>query len=249
MKYLCKECQTEFSDEGEANFHSYEVHSMEFEDCIQVVEEETLVGDSSEENPSEIDSMAEEELKDKIRAKLSVDAYMNGELTDTEEKMLISRLMGKASDKSVDKKAHDKTFARPVKTSEAFKEYYAGVIEKLQDESMIACPVCGGLWESLAKEETTILSDEKTKVGIPFNRIMHLKLKHEPIWNLIKSSFGVSAEAIPDARVSTTPNPENVSATNPEELSKEELAEVISESAELRKQFFRKWMKKLQDRD
>jgi len=57
-------------------------------------------------------------------------------------------------------------------------------------------------------------------------------------------------ERIPDERVSTTPNPENVSATeNPEELSKEELASAISESPELRKEFFRKWMKKLQDRD
>jgi len=58
------------------------------------------------------------------------------------------------------------------------------------------------------------------------------------------------AQKIPDERPSTTPNPENVSATdNPEELSKEELAQRISESPELRKEFFRKWMKKLQDRN
>lgn len=79
---------------------------------------------------------------------------------------------------------------------------------------------------------------------------MHIKGKHVPIWNFISDLFGMPAEKIPDERVSTTPNPENVSATeNPEELSKEELAEAISSSPELRAQFYRKWIKKLQDRN
>ena len=245
MKYLCKECQTEFSDEGEANFHSYEIHNMEFEDCIRVIEEETLVEDSQEGNPSEIDSMTEEELKNLARAKVAVDSYLEGELSETEEKMLLSRLMGQTTGK-----AHDKVFPEKANTSDAFEKQYQHIIERLQDPQSKVCDLCGREWEQIAKEETTILSEEKTKVGIPLMRVMHIKTKHVPIWNLLADLFGMPAEKVPDERVSTTPNPENVSATeNPEELSKEELASAISESPELRKEFFRKWMKKLQDRD
>jgi len=248
MKYLCKECQTEFSDEGEASFHSYEIHNMEFEDCIKVLEEESLVEDSAEEHPSEVDSMTEEELKNLARAKVAVDSYMESSLSETEEKMLLSRLMGQAGDKSVDKKAHDKVFPEKANTSNAFEKSYQHIIERLQDPQSTVCDLCGKEWEQIAQEEATILSDEKSKVGVPLTRIIHIKTKHVPIWNLIADLFGMPAQKIPDERVSTVPNPESVSATeNPEKLSKLELAKAISESPELRKQFFRKWMLKLQE--
>ncbi len=72
-------------------------------------------------------------------------------------------------------------------------------------------------------------------------RIHHIKASHPSIWKLVSHLFGMSAEEIPDDRPSTTPNPE--------QLSKEELAEEISSSPELRRQFFRKWLEKLQKRD
>jgi len=73
-----------------------------------------------------------------------------------------------------------------------------------------------------------------------------VKSKHKSLWRVLKHLFGTSAQDIPDeGRVSTTPNPEQCT----EKLSKEELAEELSKNPELRKQFFRKWLQTLKERD
>ena len=217
----------------------------DYELYYDIIEDNTI-DDTPEpsENLDEKDSISEEELRNLSGARIAVDKYLKGELYEVEEKQLLSRLMGQTTGK-----AHDKAFEEKVTTKNAFQKSYQHIIESLQDPESTVCVLCGQEWKQIAQEEATILSEEKSKVGIPLMRIMHIKGKHVPIWNLIAELFGMPAEKIPDARVSTTPNPENVSATNPEELAREELSEAINNSPELRSQFFKKWLEKLQKRE
>lgn len=203
----------------------------------------------SKTEPSDIDSMSEEELLNLARAKISADQYLEGELSPTEEKQLLSRLLGQVGDKSVDKKIHDKVFAPRSTTRTAFKDYYTNVIEDLQDESKIACPQCGKLWSDISEDlKENLAQNEQYEVGIPLIRLHHVKASHPSIWKLISDLFGKSSEEITDERVSTTPNPESCSDDEPEKLSKEQLAERINSEEELRHQFFREWLRRLKKR-
>jgi len=246
-KYRCRKCQDTFTDIGEADFHSYDAHNLEFEDCIREIEGENLVEDSPEENPSEIDSMTEEELKNKARAVVSVDQYMEGELSETEAKMLISRLMGQTTGKK-----HDKVFPEKANTSNAFEKQFRSIVERLSDTESISCPLCGELWSTIKESSREYLGEQHKNLEgkFPLIRIHHIKTKHIPIWNLIKNLFGMGADEIPDERPSTTPNPESTSITeNPSEFTKEELASKICEDEETRRKFFREWLRRLNRKD
>lgn len=239
MKYKCKECRDEFSDAPEADHHAYDVHNMEFEDVIEQIEGENLAV-SEEETPDEASAVSEEELENRNRAKKAVSAFMAGELYDTEEKMVLSRLMGQTTGK-----AHDKKFPEKSDTSNAFRLQYKSLVERLSDERAISCPACGKLWRTIEedlKENLGFGDQHKNLEGrFPRIRLIHIKAEHSSILRFIKSIFSMGADEIKDSRPSTTGNPENVSA-----LSKEELAEAISEDPELRKKFFKQWMKRLQ---
>ena len=39
-EYRCKECGDTSTDVSEADFHSYDAHNMEFEDCFELEETE-----------------------------------------------------------------------------------------------------------------------------------------------------------------------------------------------------------------
>ncbi len=195
---------------------------------------EEILSEEDEVVPDEESAMTEEEVKTLAKA------HVYDELDTTEKKQLLSSLLGYSTGK-----AHSKKFSEKVTTSNAVQKAYQHLLEKLQDDNSISCPICHQLWEKILPQEAENLGqNEELQVGIPVMRLIHVKTKHIAVWNLIKGLFGKDASEIPDYRPSTTPNPESCSE-DPEDLSNEELAEKIGSSEELRKEFFREWLRRL----
>ena len=235
MKYRCKECQDEFAEEGEADFHAYDAHDMDFEECIMEIEEENLVEDSPE------DEESLDESSSKTEREVATEVFLEN-FDKIKDKTLEGQVLSVALGQSV---GSNKKFPRKVSTKEAFKAFYEKAVEKLLDEKTIACPMCGKQWKTIFEDmKENLTQHEKLEVKVPLMRMTHVKAEHKALWRVVQHLFGKSAEDMPDTRPSTVPNPESCS-----ELSREELAETIGKSPELRRQFFRKWLESLKERD
>lgn len=234
---------------------------------------EEIIKEGTEENPDETEIITEEELVDKANAKKAVDAYFRCELSDTEEKMLLSRLLGQTT-KSADKKAHDKGFAKRIKIDNWDKEYLSEIVEKINNG---ICPFCNlhytqnafyegvELPENLAKFKPRpipkfkpSISEKQTK---PFDRpdipelkpklvITHIKSKHINLFNVLKDLFKIpeGSQLKPHAEYWSS-NPESCSDSEKEELSLENLSEEeaiqkAKEDPNFRRMVFKAWKKK-----
>ena len=224
--------------EGDFDYY-YDIIELSEEDIEDL--QETL--ESLEEVLGEVDSSPEptENLDEKsglteeeIRGIQVLKDYKNIEDEET-KKAVLSVALGQST-------GHDKKFPRQVKTGEAIEEAYKEVIEKLGDERSISCPLCHLAWSRISGEMKEKLSeDEKHKIGIPLMRVHHVQSSHPSIWNLISYLFEIPKK--------TEVGVQRVKVSNPESCCKEELAQVISESPELRKEIYREWIKKLQKRE
>jgi hypothetical protein len=135
---------------------------------------------------------------------------------------------------------------KKVSTKEAFKAFYEKAVEKLLDEKTIACPMCGKQWKTIFENmKENLAQHSELEVKVPLIRLTHVKTEHKALWRVVQHLFGKGAEDMPDTRPSTVPNPESCS----EKLSKEELAQELSTNPELRRQFFRRWLQTLKEKD
>jgi len=236
MKYRCKECGDEFIDIGEAEFHSYDFHEREFEEIMEILEEENLTIDDTPEETENLDE-SEAITEEEVRGAIILENYDQIE-DETTKKQVLSVALGQST-------GHDKKFAKPVKTSEAFKEAYSRIIEKLQNEESVACPICGLEWSRIEEDMKENLGFDTQHSNLegkfPVVRIHHIQASHPSIWKLLAYLFEIPEK--------TEVGVQKVQVSNPESCSKEELAQVISESPELRKEFYREWIKKLQKRE
>jgi len=173
-------------------------------------------------------------------ADVIVEMFKNGELSPYEKAGLISQLLGRTGDKSVNKGAHVKFFEASPTTKNAIPSTYQNVVERLSDERCITCPLCHKEWSVIAEDLSLEAKDPKV-------RVKHLRTVHINLWNVLKGVFGMGANDIPDSRPSSTPNPESCSEL--ESLSKEELAQRINADETLRHLFFREWLKKLKNKE
>jgi len=217
---------------------------------IEEIEEEGIETEDTS-VPLEEGSVSEQDLAILEASEKIVDAYMNNELSPTIEKMLLSRLMSMTQDKSVNRNSSKKVFKEQSTTATAIEDHYRSVLDDLMDSEKIACPKCGVLWSTIEENIKENLSfgdqHEELQGKFPIIRLIHVKAKHKAIFSLIRQAFGKSADEIKDLRESTVPNPESCSEL--ESLSKSELIEKINADEELRHQFFRKWMLKLQGKE
>jgi len=188
-----------------------------------------------EEIPDEDSAITEREME----ARVILDNYdkIEDETTKTE---VLSVALGLS-------RGQDKKLPKQIPYTEAFKAYYERAVEKLQDERMIACPICEKLWKTIYENMKENLAEQhkELEVKVPLMRISHIKAKHKGLWRVLKHLFAIpEKKKLPHEQETYTSNPEHCS----EKLSREELAEKLAENPELRKEFFRKWMKTLQEK-
>ena len=132
-------------------------------------------------------------------------------------------------------------------TSNYIKEYYLRGYESLIDNSISSCPYCQRDWNlikqelSNAKENLSFQTQNKEFESPDLQiRETHLFYHHVPVAKLLYS-LGIIQQFI-DVNGNLVPtNPKNV-----HNLSREQLAQAIQENPELRRKFFRRWVKSLQ---
>lgn len=245
-KFRCKECRDEFSDRAEADFHSYDAHNMEYEDCIEEIEETenlAVIEENPEETPID-EGLTEEEFDEKKILGVLEKAFENDYFTEEEKHEVMSRLMGMET-------GHDKKFPVKPTTKDLCTKSYKAYIEDLADPESQICRFCGQEWSRISEEEKVNLEKESLSFAkqhkslqgkFSMIRVYHCKAKHPAIWKFIQYLFGVPKKsAYPDKQKTFVSNPEHCSE-NLENLSKEELAEKIGGDPELRKAFFKKWL-------
>ena len=238
--------------------------TKDIEVCTVADETENL---AEKEVPVEETAMTQEEFEELQQDNKLVENY--SELDDTTKKIVLSRIAGKVTGKP-----HNKKFNESVKTGEAVEKAYGNVIEQLQNPNIEQCPVCGlhisqdqifgGFnrqviselkGEKLAKVDTKnkyltggaswrkankmIKSPRQQLRDVPVSKIIekHIRLKHKILFSELESIFNQWKQ---DEHGNLLPS----NKKNVEHLSREELAEQIESNPELRRKFFRSWMKK-----
>jgi len=249
IKFKCLKCGEilESLDEMENHFeteHPNETISYD-------LEETSTIEDSTEENPDEFgEVISEKELNYRKTAK---DLLQHLEEWDKDTKTEIIQQSLNLTQKNRDGESRLKSMPEKRTTETIIPFEYYRILEKLEDESMKACPICHKEWSYIEKkmEENTedlgmLDMNKKLESKIPLLRIIHVKSQHVPIWELIKDLFKIPKE-MPNVAEPYTSNPEHLSEL--EELSKEELSLRIANSPELRKKLFRKWKRELEKRE
>lgn len=230
---------------------------------------------NTDEEPSEEGAMTEKDYLDSLRAKVIVDNWK--ELSDTEKKMVLSRMLGKETGqdkvfKRKETKLVDKASGRLESSiGEPLAKYHLqGIIDSIEGS---ACPFCGehlsqfqffkgvDLPENLAKfnlRKIPKFKDAK-KLPKPFDWkscppelkpklvVQHIRSRHQKLYKLLYDVFNQFKwiADVPSAHLQPQSETHHLSE---EKLSKEELAEEIGKSPELRKQFYRKWLESLQEK-
>ena len=132
-------------------------------------------------------------------------------------------------------------------TSNYLKEYYLRGYEALTDKSISSCPYCQRDWNfiknelSSAKENLSFSTQNKDFESPDLKiREKHLFYHHVPVAKWLYS-LGIIQQFVEVGGHLVPTNPKNVHS-----LSREQLAHTIQENPELRKKFFRSWVKILQ---
>lgn len=102
------------------------------------------------------------------------------------------------------------------------------------------------VFEKQAKAKSPKMFTKEAKIKVT---IQHIKSRHPKIYDLIKDLFEKEESERRYDDTEKTDQAQHLSKENLEELSKEELAERISENPELRAKLFRMWKRKLEERE
>jgi len=203
----------------------------EYADYYLIIDEESLSRDQEIRVPDEDSAITEDELKERIVTEKVVDSYLNDELSDTQEKLVLSTMLGRSTGK-----AHDKVFAKDTELSEVPREYLKQFSEKINQGQ---CPVSGcGIHYTQLGQNLSAEAEEELKEGLILS---HIEQKHPKIWEMLKHQF-------PNPK-KTSVGVQHVEVSNPESCSKhskEELTKFLLSNEEARKRFYRRWIKSLQ---
>lgn len=241
----CLICGKEFDSLESAESHVEEEHAEilgedglaeHFVEMSYVSEEElseTSIEESPEETPDE-DSVATDEEIDELTTLLEgIEDYQH--LPKEDRDMVLEQVLPSK------KKLKD-----DVKTSNLMEKLYEDAIQKLSDKESWVCPYCHKDLQAQAG-----LNNEQLAVDPRYAKVRHLKDAHAYLFEEMKRLFITPAK--PErAEEPFTSNPESCSETEDldlETLSKEELAQKISENPELRRQFFKGWKRKLEQKE
>ena len=83
---------------------------------------------------------------------------------------------------------------------------------------------------------------ENLEVKVPTIRLWHVKSSHKGLWRVLKHLFGISDEKVGVVGVPVLASGET------EELSKEQIKEELSKNSELRRLFFKEWLRSLREK-
>jgi len=146
-----------------------------------------------------------------------------------------------------------KKYDETLTTNNYIKEYYLRGYESLIDKSISSCPYCQKGWNYIKQElsnanENLSFETQNKEFESPELKIRetHLFYHHIPIAKLLHSLGIIQQFKMVD---STPSEGAHLAPTNPKNihnLSREQLAQRIQENPELRKKFFRGWIKSLQ---
>jgi hypothetical protein len=196
-----------------------------------IMEEEFFSEDEENRIPDEASAVEEDALKERIVTEKVVDSYLNGELSDTQEKMVLSTMLGRSTGK-----VHDKVFPENIKLSQIPREYLKQFSEKINQGQ---CPVSGcGIHYTQLGQNFSAEAEEELKEGIILS---HIEQKHPQIWEMLKDLFPTPKKSSVGVQHVKVSNPESCS-----KYSKEELTEFLKSNEEARKQLYRRWIKSLQ---
>lgn len=267
IEAYCKE----HPEDPECKRHRKAIHEEE-EKVIEESPEENPIEDSEIKDslvgkPDKDEVIDETTLIEKLAVKKALETF--DEWDDTAKKEILQQALN-LSDKSRVKVAKLKATPKRIAMENYVEEKYRKIVEDLADrERTTVCPICNRPFEEgLTAEELSFWKpdlhpikgrpdtyEKQSKKHDPklpkvlenvFPRIrqIHVATKHPAIWEFIKTMFGVPKE-MPHVAEPYASNPESCT----EDLSREELTEEISRNPELRNQLFRKWKRKLQERN
>jgi len=196
-------------------------------------EELSAIEETPEETPDEDSVITDEEMDELTELLEDVQDYLDLPKEDRDivfEKVLPSK----------------KSLKDNVKTSNLFEWLYAHGIERLLDNESYVCPYCNMDLEAQAGLDKTELS-----VTPRFAKFKHLRNAHKYLYEVMVELFvkPISERRYDDDKATTVAEEYHLSKEETEELGREELAERISESPELRQKLFRAWKAKLERRE
>lgn len=250
IKFKCLVCGELKESLDEIEYH-FEMEHPEELTAYDLVETETNIEESPEENPSDAEVITEAQLREKLAISKALEDY--NEYEDLGKKEILQQGLNLTEDKTQGGRRL-KGMPKRRTTRTAIKDEYQEILEKLSNEEMISCPVCNRLWTSIEKEMKEDLEKEELswremypelEGKFPTIRLIHIKAKHVGIWEFIKDLF----EILESERRYDDFHRDDSESCSQEELSKEELSRRIIESPELRANLFRRWKRELEKRD
>lgn len=192
---------------------------------ITIVEGEKPEEQGMQETP---ESPSDEGITERERQGAIILEHYDEIKDETLKGMVLSTALGQET-------GHNKVFGEKRTSENAIRLQYEKLVEDLQDEKFVSCPLCNILWSKLAVEENMkenlnkllkgsedwakgmMKSPKQLKKGVPVGiiRQIHLKSKHP---NIFKTLQKAGLSQIPKKNGKThTDNPE--SCSKPEELS------------------------------
>jgi hypothetical protein len=226
----------QYCEENELSLEDVEeIEGENLEKLTQEKKEETI-SEIEEDTPSDVGSSSERE----VDARGAIEMYDH--LDDATKAQVLSVSLGLET-------GSDKIFKRPMSTKEALENYVSRFKELVEEGS---CPVCRVNYSQLASSKQMDIgtADENKSVCIQ----EHLSQAHPAVWSIISSEFTHEKEigdtALPSGKLmphqTGSPNPEQC---NLENLSREELAEMLSKNPESLKQFYKRAFLKMQGKE
>lgn len=175
--------------------------------------------------PDEEDFFTDEDVDELTELLEAVEDYQHLPLED--KKMVLDSVL-----------PSEKKLRKGVTTSNLIEELYIHAVERLNDTKSFVCPYCHVDLQAQAK-----LSDGKVSVDPRFVKVKHLRNAHKYLYEVLRELFmrGKSERKLDDDRALTYAEQYH--------LSKEELSQRISEDPEMRREFFKIWKRRLEQRE